>query len=125
LAPHHESRAAKVEAQKVAMVYKHHAAVKENASKVSQDIINKAESDRVGMGHHGTPHWQNVIKSRIFHWKSSDYRAPQHQVGDLSRLLAFQPQYKVLPRGFPRLVTGYVSLHVFFSFANRVIVDFL
>eukprot|EP00913_Durusdinium_trenchii_P021938 g20612.t1 len=59
-----------VEAQKTAMVYKHHQAVKGKAAKakVSADIINK--------------------------------------VGDLSRLLAFQPQYKAQFRARPDVSQG-------------------
>jgi len=59
-----------VEAQKYAMVYKHHQAVKGKAktSKVGEDIINK--------------------------------------VGDLSRLLAFQPQYKAQLRARPDVSQG-------------------
>ena len=59
-----------VEAQKVAMVYKHHSAVKDKAaaSKVSQGVINK--------------------------------------VGDLCRLLAFQPQYQAQFRARPDVSQG-------------------
>ena len=49
IAPRHKRQ---VEAQKVAMVYKHHAAVKSAAvadkSKVNQDIINKAGQLSIG-----------------------------------------------------------------------------
>ena len=75
-----------VEAQKSAMAYKHHQEAKTKGAEINADTINKALGGE--------------FMSKVFLFGL----APR-QVGDLSRLLAFQPQYKARQMPPYRIIT--------------------
>ena len=73
-----------------------------------------------------TPHWQNVIKSQIFHWKSSDHRTPPASGRWFVAPFGVSAAVQGTPEGVPATcdrvcVTSRVLTHLL----NRVIVFFL
>ena len=77
---------AEVEAQKSAMAYKHHQEAKTKGAEINADTINKALGGE--------------FMSKVFL-----FGLVPRQVGDLSRLLAFQPQYKARQMPPYRIIT--------------------